>query len=96
VGEGKLGVPCALFVNHSGQRHSDGARARKFSPLGRSLDCSLARRIRLGVRAFQPFGLLLVVFLRFSNYCDSKRDSQPFGKQPKGLGDVGKRVLATV
>ena len=29
---GKLGGPCALFVLHSDQRHSDGSGARKFSP----------------------------------------------------------------
>src|SRR5256884_9634182 len=37
---GKLGGPYALFVHHSGQRHSDGSHARKFSPLRRSLNCS--------------------------------------------------------
>ena len=36
----KLGGPYALFVHHSGQRHSDGSHARKFSPLRRSLNCS--------------------------------------------------------
>ena len=39
---GKLGGPYALFVHHSGQRHIDGSHARKFSPLRRSLNCSLA------------------------------------------------------